>query len=105
MIARLRAQRCRIFRGYLRNLSQDFERVCVALRIVLVQSGQDRPDLASTLVREQWRFAATMFAVRVRLVFYRWGLSSVDASSLMRTFDGMRQELQGLMPVTLGLEA
>jgi len=63
MIAGLRAQRCQIFRGYLRGLSQDFERVCVALRIVLVQSGHDRPDLASTLLREQWRFAVNMFAV------------------------------------------
>jgi hypothetical protein len=105
MIAGLRAQRCRIFRGYLRGLSQDFERVCVALKIVLVQSGHDRPDLASTLLRERWRFAANMFAVRVRLVFYRWGWSGVDARSLMHTFDGMRQELQGLVPVTLVLEA
>jgi hypothetical protein len=105
MIARLRAQRCQIFRGYLRSLSQDFERVCTALKIVLVQSGHDRPDLASTLLREQWRFAANMFGVRVRLVFYRWGWTGVDASGLMRSFDGMRLELQGLVPVTLGLEA
>lgn len=105
MIARLRAQRCQIFRGYLRSLSQDFDRVCMALKIVLLQSGQDRPDLASTLLREQWHFAANMFAVRVRLVFYRWGWSGVDASNLMRTFDAMRLELQGLVPVTLGQEA
>jgi hypothetical protein len=46
-----------------------------------------------------------MFAVRVRLVFYRCGWSGVDASNLIRIFDAMRLELQGLVPVTLGLEA
>src|SRR5664279_2164904 len=36
MEARLRAQRCQIFRGYLRCLDMDLQRVCVALKLVLV---------------------------------------------------------------------
>src|SRR6516165_3211006 len=49
MEIKLRVQRCQIFRGYLRCLDLDFRRVCTALKLVLVQSAQDRPDLSVVL--------------------------------------------------------
>jgi hypothetical protein len=105
MAAKLRIQRCRIFRGYLRSLSNDFARVCMALKIILMQSRDDRPDLAKALVRQQALFAAGMAAVHVRLFLYRWGLCSADVTGLVKIFDGMRLELQTLVPATLGMEA
>ena len=48
-VARLRAQRCRIFRGYLRSLSADFGHVCMALKLLIAESQQDRADLARLL--------------------------------------------------------
>ena len=53
MESRMRAQRCQIYRGYLRCLNMDFQRVCTALKLVLVQSEQDRPDLSSVLLHNQ----------------------------------------------------
>jgi hypothetical protein len=105
MAAKLRIQRCRIFRGYLRSLSNDFARVCMALKIVLMQSRDDRPDLAKALLRQQALFAASMAAVHVRLFLYRWGLCTADVTGLVKIFDGMRLELQILVPATLGMEA
>src|SRR5437763_8657862 len=35
MESKLRAQRCQIFRGYLRCLSMDFGRVCMALKLLM----------------------------------------------------------------------
>jgi hypothetical protein len=105
MATRLRIQRCRIFRGYLRCLRNDFARVCMALKIILLQSRDDRPDLAKALVRQQALFAAGMGAVHVRLFLYRWDLCSADVTGLVKIFDGMRLELQTLVPVTLGMEA
>ena len=102
---RLRIQRCRIFRGYLRCLSDDFAQVCTAMKIVLLQSRDDRPDLAKALVRQQALFAAGMAAVHVRLFLYRWGLCSADVTGLVKIFDGMRLELQTLVPATMGMEA
>src|ERR1700687_3564058 len=49
MESKLRAQRCQIFRGYLQCLNMDFKRVCMALKLVLVQSEQDRPELSAVL--------------------------------------------------------
>ena len=98
MESNLRAQRSQIFAGYLRCLTTDFRRVCAALKLVMVQSQQDRPELAALLVRQECMFAAAMILVRVRLFLYGHGLSSVDVSSLLENFDALRTELRSMMP-------
>jgi hypothetical protein len=105
MATKLRVQRCQIFRGYLRCLSGDFRRVCAAIKILMLQSRQDRPDLAGLLAQQQFRFACGMGMVYSRLFLYRWGLSGVDATSLVRNFDLMRLELRSLVPATLTMGA
>jgi hypothetical protein len=102
MEARLRAQRCQIFRDYLNGLETDFRRVCTALKLLMLQSQFDRPDLASVLIHQQASFALGMAIVNVRLVFYRWGLSGVDVTDLVKRFDAMRLELRSLAPSAVG---
>ncbi len=102
MEARLRAQRCQDFRNYLRALEADFRRVCTAAKLLMLQSEFDRPDLASVLLHQQASFALGMLVVNVRLLLYRWGLSGVDASSLVNLFDAARLELRSLAPSALG---
>jgi hypothetical protein len=101
MESNLRAQRCQIFRGYLRCLNMDFRRVCMALKLVMAQSQQDRPDLASVLLHHQIMFTTGMIAVQARLFLYRWGICTVDVSSLVQIFDVMRLELRTLMPAAV----
>jgi len=101
MATKLRVQRCQIFRGYLRCLSGDFQRVCAAIKILMLQSRQDRPDLAGLLVQQQLKFTCGMALVYSRLFFYRWGLCGVDVTSLVKNFDQMRLELRSLVPATL----
>src|ERR1039457_1660901 len=60
MATRLRTQRCLIFRGYLRCLNADFGRVCAAVKVLMLQSRNDRPDLAAALVRHQATFLFCM---------------------------------------------
>ena len=105
MATKLRIQRCQIFRGYLRCLNGDFQRVCAAIKILMVQSRQDRPDLAGLLVQQQMRFACEMGLVYFRLVLYRWGVCGVDVTSLVKNFDLMRLELRSLVPATLTMGA
>ena len=101
MAARLRAQRCQIFRGYLRSLSADFDRVCAAIKILLLESRQDRPELASVLMQHQFMFASRMLLVQVHVFFYRWGLCSVDVTGLVKIFDRTQLELRKLVPATV----
>src|ERR1035437_8484790 len=103
MESKLRAQRCQIFRGYLRCLDMDFRRVCTALKLVLVQSEQDRPDLSAVLVHHQIMFASGLLAAHFRVFLYRWGICTVDASSLVRIFDVMRIELRNLVPAAMAV--
>jgi hypothetical protein len=105
MATKLRVQRCQIFSGYLRCLNGDFQRVCAAIKILMLQSRQDRPDLAGLLVQQQVRFACGMGLVYARLFLYRYGLSGVDVTSLVKNFDQMRLELRSLVPATLTMGA
>lgn len=105
MATKLRIQRSQIFRGYLRCLNADFGRVCAAIKVLMLQSRHDRPDLAAALVRYQLTFACGILMVQSRLFLYRWGLCAVDVSSLVKMFDVMRGELRNLVPVALPMSA
>jgi hypothetical protein len=105
MEKKLRTQRVEAFRGYLHMLESDFKRVCLALKVMMVQSDRDRPDLASALIHRQLTFACALLHVQFRLVLFRWGIAGVDASDLIRMFDGMRLELKMLVPSTSPLAA
>jgi hypothetical protein len=101
MARTLRMQRYQIFKGYLHCLNSDFQRVCSAIKILMLLSRQDRPDLARILIHHQVMFSLGMMAVHFHLVLYRCGISGVDVSSLMRIFDLMRLELRGLVPAAV----
>jgi hypothetical protein len=101
MESQLRAQRCQIFRGYLQCLNTDFKRVCMALKLLLVQSEQDRPELSTVLVHHQIMFTSGLISVYFRLFLYRWGICAVDVTHLVQIFDVMRLELRNLVPSTM----
>ena len=105
MAGQFRAQRCQIFRGYLRWLQSDFQRVCTAIRVLMLQSPHDRPDLAAVLLQQKAMFAMGMMSIHFRLLLYRWGWSGVEVDGVMRAFDSLRLELRQLVPVAAGVEA
>lgn len=100
MATKLRAQRRQIFRGYLKSLESDFARICSAIKLIMVQCKNDRPELAETLIRQQITFAFSMLVVRLRLQLYSWGVCGVDVTRLVKLFDSMRLELRSLVPAT-----
>jgi hypothetical protein len=100
MAKKLRVQRTHIFRGYLRSLETDFGRVGAAIKLVIMQSQHDRPDLAEALLRQQVMFALTMLSVRGHLFLYSIGVSNVEVSGLVKIFDSMRVELRSMVPAT-----
>jgi len=100
MANRLRRQRVQAFRGYLRMLEADFNRVGAALRLILACSDHDRPELAFLLFQRRLMFVFALTGVQCRLVLFRFGLSGVDVSGLIQLFDGMRRELRTLVPAS-----
>ena len=95
---RLRHERADAFRGYLKMLQADFNRVAAALELMVAQSSHDRPELASALVHRRVTFACRMLEVRVRMTLFRLGWHGVDAAGLIHMFDGLCCDLCDLMP-------
>lgn len=100
MERRLRRQRVQAFRGYLRLLVADFDRIVAALRVILAQSAQDRPELASLVLQRRLSFALSLIGVYCRLALFGLGWSRVDVSGLIQLFDGMRLDLHKLVPAS-----
>ena len=63
-------------RTHLPRLRDDFRLTCMAIKVLMVQSNHDRPDLARVLVRSQITFAYRMMVVRLHLAWDRWRLFS-----------------------------
>jgi hypothetical protein len=105
MARRVRRQRVQAFHGYLRLLEADFDRVGAALRVILTQEGCDRPELGWLLLALRLQVACCLIGIQFRLLLFRWGLSHVDVSGLIKLLDGMRLELRTLVPASLPLAA
>lgn len=95
---RLRSERRKIFRRYLRSLSRDFNRLYATIKLLLLHSAQDRPDLALLLFKQRLLFHYALAAVHCRLVLQTLGLGTVDARGLVSALGAMRDQLQALIP-------
>lgn len=98
MASRLRVQRYRIFRAYLRNLRDDFAGLLAALNFVLANADHDRPELASAMLRAQLAFARRFAVAHIRAFAWRFGIGSVNAVDLLGVFEGIHFELRCLVP-------
>ena len=96
---KFRAKRVKLFRGYMHQLSEDFNRICKALKLVMVESCIDRPDLAGLLLKQQFTFSLAMMAVEVKLILYGFGWAGVDVKALMEPLITVRAQLQALAAI------
>jgi hypothetical protein len=71
----------------------------------MLQSSFDRPDLAAAVLRQEMLFAVAMYQVQIRLMFYRAGIGGVDATEVVRIFEGLRLELRSLVPSVADMTA
>lgn len=98
LIRRLQAERRKIFRRYLRRLSRDFDRLQAAIKLLMLDSAQDRSDLAITLFRQRLRFYYALATVHCGLALQTLGLGTVDARGLVSALAAMRDQLRALSP-------
>lgn len=93
---RFRAQRVRIFRDYVNCLAEDFSRICAAIKKYIVESGEDRPDLAGLLMKQNFTFTLTVLGVEFRLILYGLGVGQPDGRDLVLALEEMCSSLQAL---------
>jgi hypothetical protein len=94
-----RKVRTKIFRGYMRHLSQDFNQICRVIKLLMISSEVDRSELTGIVLKQQFQFSLTMLSIEVELVLYRFGWSGVDITALTEPLDALRMQLQGLVAV------
>lgn len=99
-LRRFRAERRALFRVYLRNLGADHRRIVGAIRDLLVQSQNDRPDLAKALFRCQVMFTMAMLGVELKLQFHALGIGTVDVSNLVAAVEALQLQLQDMVFVS-----
>jgi hypothetical protein len=96
MARKMRARRRAIFRGYLKCMRRDHGRICSSVRALMVESNIDKPELAKALGRSEMSFVCTMYTVECRLFLHALGLSTVDVSNLVASFENMRTQLRSV---------
>jgi hypothetical protein len=99
MRRRFRKGRVAIFRGYLKMLSEDFGRICRAIKLQAISAQKDRSELAIFVLKEQIGFARTMLAVEFKLAIYGLGWKGVEVRGLIVSLNAMRDRLQTLAAV------
>ena len=90
---KLRAERRKIFREYLRCLRRDFGRLEAAVRLFMVHATEDRPELAKALLRQRMAFTYGILAAECRLVMHTFGIGTVDIRKLVGSLDVMRAQV------------
>jgi len=102
---RYRKARIKIFRGYVHQLSDDFNKICKAIKILIVASEVDRPDLAGLLMKQKFLFAFRMISVELKLSLYGLGWSGVNHHYLMQSLEAMRSQLHAFAAVAQASQA
>lgn len=94
--SKLRAGRRELFRGYLRCLARDYALLLAGVRLAIVHSGVDRPDLTKALAKNRIRFAFAMCKVEFRLAMHAAGVGRVDISGLVEALETLRAQVSVL---------
>lgn len=98
-LRKLRRVRRKIFRAYLRDIIRDFDRTHRALRLILVQSATDRPDLASELASLALTFYCAVLTTHFRLCLHACGLDhTASARDLFRPIEILQAHIRELSP-------
>jgi len=105
IVRRLRGERIKVFRAYLKCISSDFRRLEAVLGSWMALAPEDRPDLAKALLRRRLLFAFAVLRVRGHLLLYGFGLDADDVHRLVGSLDDMRVHLRQIVqvrPASLG---
>ena len=93
MARQFRRERRRVFRSYLDRLKRDFGQLEAAIKLCMIMSREDRPDLAKALLKRRLVFTYALMVVEWHLALHSLGLGTVDVSRLVGSLDGMRIQL------------
>jgi hypothetical protein len=95
-IRKLRAERRRIYRRCLRSLAHDFNQVHRSVNMVLIQSREDRPQLAAILATQKLTFYRNLVRAEFRLMLNACGLERMPVIDLLKPLEVLQTQLRQL---------
>lgn len=95
----LRAERKKIFRGYLKQLVGDFHRLVHVANLMMVYSGEDRSDLARSIFRLRVRFYWAVISTEVSLSLQPLVARPLQVGYLIAALTDMHQNIYQLAPM------
>jgi hypothetical protein len=106
-IRKLRTERRKLFRLCLRSLARDFNTVEHMLKLVMLQSREDHPDLAGKLAALRIRFYRNLATAEGSLLLHACGCDRMPAIDLLQPLEMMQAQLRQLAPaaVAVGVSA
>lgn len=104
LLRELRAERRKLFRSYLNCLTREYGRLLAGVRLVMVQSRIDRPDLAKALAKNRLIFTFAICRIEYRLAMQSLGLGKVDISAVVEAFDRLRESAVALQALPTGAQ-
>jgi hypothetical protein len=90
----LRAERRKVFTGYLRILVSDFNNLLDLAKLMLVNSAEDQPEFAKSLLREQFRFYFLICAVYCKATLPGFSLGQAQLDELVGSVGRMHGRLR-----------
>lgn len=96
LFRKLRRERLRIFRGYLNNLVNDFNRLYTLARYTISQSTEDQSALFTQLLSMRLRFWVAIVQVETSYLFCRFGICQVSVGTPIRRLEEMSRYLVSL---------
>lgn len=92
----LRRRRTQIFNAYLGEMVQDFERLQVLGKLMVMAGGS--PLLREQLFLQKLAFSRALIVVRCQVFAFRLGIGRVDARGLVESFRTAASAMQATLP-------
>ena len=93
-IRKFRVERRKIYRMCLRSLVRDFNQMHARLTAMVVQSGDDRPELVAELARQRATFFYNVAQVEFRLFLHACGFETMPAINLLQPVEILQTRLR-----------
>jgi hypothetical protein len=95
-VRELRRERRKVLREYLRSLRRDFNRTCAAIGAAMVESAEDRPDLAHAIFKQQVLFRLGLLQAECSMILEALGLVEVDFDGIIDALGSIRLKVTRL---------
>jgi hypothetical protein len=93
---KLRKERLQIFRGYLRKLVCDFNRLHLAIRLSIARQPRDHSALVTQLIWLKVRFSISLLRVEVSYLLCWMGVRTIHVGSLVSYLEEMSAKFQAI---------